>query len=78
MLFRILNKKIKKSSFCALCPQNGTVYFYDCNQFVSLRKRPNRTERSSYPRLVRITGIYSEVEQGNVTDAKQSGNTTHS
>lgn len=56
-------------------PQNGTVYFYDCNEIVFLRKRPNGTERLSHSRLVFIMDIYSEAEQSNLTGNKKSGST---
>lgn len=46
------------------------MYFYDCNEIVFLRKRLNGMERLWHPRLVLIMGIYSEVEQSNLTDNK--------
>lgn len=56
-------------------PQNRTVYFYDCNEIVFLRKRLNGMEILSHPRLVFIMDMYSEVEQSDLTGNKKSGST---
>lgn len=58
--------------------KNGALYFYDCNEIVFLRKRPNGMERLSHSMLVFIMDIYSEAEQSNLTDNMKSGSTAYS
>lgn len=76
--FPKLKITIKETSFCALCPQSGAVFFYDCNEIVFLSKRLNGMERLSHPRLVLVMDIYPEVEQSNLTANKKSDSAAYS